>query len=61
MAPDEVVTDDGGVRVDAERPQAEASDDEKDDVSYLFDDAYWDDAFDTLYDPCMRVCSVFGC
>lgn len=26
-----------------------------------FDDDYWDDAFDTLYDPTMRVCSAFGC
>lgn len=43
-------------------PDSEDNDDRgRDESSYLFDDAYWDDAFNTLYDPCMRVCSVFGC
>lgn len=29
--------------------------------TFRFDDGYWEDAFSTLYDPCMRVCSGFGC
>lgn len=31
------------------------------DLAYRFDDEYWDEAFGTLYDPTMRVCSTFGC
>lgn len=38
-----------------EEPSPDAED------GYRFDDAWWDDAFATLYDPAMRVCSAFGC
>jgi hypothetical protein len=34
---------------------------DSDPLTYRFDDPYWDDAFGTLYDPAMRVCSIFGC
>lgn len=55
--------DDCGVKADEtdaciESPRPH---EERIEFTYVFDDGYWDDAFDTLYDPCMRVCSVFGC
>lgn len=34
---------------------------ELDELGSRFDDDWWDEAFNTLYEPAMRVCSVFGC
>ncbi len=51
---------------DESRPEAETkgkrdTEAQSGDVTFRFDDPYWDDAFATFYDPAMRVCSVFGC
>lgn len=46
---------------DVRAEEIDRSNDERDEPTFRFDDGYWDDAFDTLYDPTMRVCSLFGC
>lgn len=59
MAPASVRRDDGYVD-DAQADEVDRPSDDPDELTFRFDDGYWDDAFGTLYDPTMRVCSVFG-
>lgn len=44
-----------------EDPRRGRPEPESPEQGYRFDDPYWDEAFGTLYDPTMRVCSVYGC
>lgn len=48
-------------RTETPRGPREPREHEPVEEGYRFDDPYWDDAFGTLYDSAMRVCSVYGC
>lgn len=60
-----LVRNHGGVKTTEDRPAPERAKREagepRTDAAHRFDDPYWDEVFDTLYDPTMRVCSAFGC